>query len=435
MAEPPLLTKPTGKRPARAIRRFHVVVTAGPATGASWREPKERCSIGSHPSNDLVIDDATVSRFHCELAVAGAAMRVRDLDSRNGTVAFGIAIADATVGNGTALALGNSEVKIHVDPDHAELAGSEQSSFGALVGESAVMREVFSQLEKIAASDATVLVEGETGTGKEGVAEGIHDASARADGPFVIVDCSAIPANLLESELFGHEAGAFTGATERRIGAFEQASGGTLFLDEIGELPGELQPKLLRALESREIRRVGGSVALRCDLRIIAATNRDLRAEVNRATFRADLYYRLAVVRLTLPPLRDRRGDVPLLVAHLLARIGASPATIAELTAPDYLTALAAARWPGNVRELRNHLEQCAVFGERRLPSAAHEPTATVDDSLPYEVARRHAIDAFEHAYVTGLLARAGGNVAAAARDAGVNRAYLYRLLRRHGLR
>jgi two-component system response regulator GlrR len=439
MADAPVvvMTRPTEKRGSRAIRRFRVTVTAGPATGSSWREPAERCAIGSHPSNDLVIDDATVSRFHCELAIAGTAVRVRDLDSRNGTVTGGITISDATVGAGTTLVLGNSEVKIHVDPDHAEVASSERSAFGVLIGESAAMREVFSQLEKIAASDATVLIEGETGTGKEGAAEAIHDASARAERPFVVVDCSAIPANLLESELFGHEAGAFTGAVERRIGAFEQASGGTLFLDEIGELPSELQPKLLRALESREIRRVGGHTMVRCDLRIIAATNRDLRAEVNRGSFRADLYYRLAVVRLALPPLRERAGDIPLLVEHLLARIGTSAATIADLSAPDYVAALATARWPGNVRELRNHLEQCAVFGERRLPNApaAPHPATSVDAALPYEVARRQAIDAFERAYVTSLLARSDDNVAAAARDAGVNRAYLYRLLRRHGLR
>jgi DNA-binding NtrC family response regulator len=299
------------------------------------------------------------------------------------------------------------------------------------------MRDVFAQLEKIAVSDATVLIEGETGTGKDCTAEAIHHASKRAGGPFIVIDCSAIPANLLESELFGHESGAFTGAVDRRIGAFEQASNGTLFLDEVGEMPAELQPKLLRALESREIRRVGGRTTVRCDLRIIAATNRDLSAEVNRGSFRADLYYRLAVVRIALPPLRERVGDLPVLVAHLLARIGASSATIAELTAPDYLAALAAAPWPGNVRELRNHLEQCAVFGERRLPSAAaaSRPATTVDVTQPYDIARRQAINAFERFYVASLLTRLDGNVTAAARDAGVNRAYLYRLLRRHGLR
>jgi two-component system response regulator GlrR len=438
MAKPPVaMTRPTGKRPSRTIQRFRVTVTAGDAAGATWHESADRCAIGSHPSNDLVINDPTVSRFHCELVIATGAVRVRDLGSRNGTRAGGIAIADANVVGGTTLVLGNSEVKITVDPDRSELASSERTSFGALYGESVAMREVFSQLEKIAATDATVLIEGETGTGKEGAAEAIHDAGSRNERPFVVIDCGAIPANLLESELFGHEVGAFTGATERRIGAFEQASGGTLFLDEIGELPPDLQPKLLRALESREIRRVGSPASIHCDLRIIAATNRDLRAEVNRGSFRADLYYRLAVVRVVLPPLRDRPGDVPILVEHLLARIAAKPETVAELTAPDFLAALAAAPWPGNVRELRNHIEQCTVFGERRLPNAptvAH-PASTIDPALSYEVARRQAIDAFELAYLTSLLVRADGNVAAAARDAGVNRAYLYRLLRRHGLR
>jgi DNA-binding NtrC family response regulator len=434
MGKPPVLvTRPT-ERTGRAIRQFRVTVTSGPATGRTWTEAAERCAIGSHPGNDLVVDDGTVSRFHCELVIAGSGVRVRDLGSRNGTLAGGIAIADATVSPGTVLALGNSDIRIDVDPHEVELVASPRSAFGALIGETAVMREVFSQLEKIAASDATVLIQGETGTGKEGAAAAIHDASARADAPFIVVDCGAIPPNLLESELFGHEPGAFTGATERRIGAFEQASGGTLFLDEVGELPAELQPKFLRALESREIRRVGSTTAIRCDLRIIAATNRDLRAEVNRGTFRADLYYRLAVVKLALPPLRERTGDIAALARHLLAKIGASAATIAELTKPDYLATLAAAPWPGNVRELRNHLERCAVFGERQLPSAP--PAATeIDTEASYEVARRQALDAFERLYLTKLLDRTGGNVTAASREAGVNRAYLYRMLRRQGLR
>jgi DNA-binding NtrC family response regulator len=437
MTDHPGRTKPVeDRRRGRAIRRFRAAVTAGPATGTTWNKPAERCAIGSHPSNDLVIDDGTVSRFHCELTIAGGAVRVRDLGSRNGTQAHGLRIADVTVDGGTTLVLGDSAVKIHVDLDETELASSDRRQFGPLVGDSSVMREVFSQLERVAVSEATVLIEGETGTGKEGAAEAIHDASGRADGPFVVIDCSAIPANLLESELFGHEAGAFTGAVDRRIGAFEEASGGTLFLDEIGELPPELQPKLLRALESREVRRVGGQTTIRCDLRVVAATNRDLRSEVNRGTFRADLYFRLAVVRLGLPPLRERTGDIPLLVDHLLARIGANPETIAALTAPDFIATLAAAPWPGNVRELRNHLEECVVFGQRRLPGVAgsFEP-APASAPVFYEIARRRAVEAFERSYLTSLLAYAGDNVAVAARAAGVNRAYLYRLLRRNGLR
>jgi two-component system, NtrC family, response regulator GlrR len=428
------------------VRRFQVTVTEGQSVGKTWAQAAERktwaqaaerCAIGSHPSNDLVIEDSTVSRFHCELAIAGSAVRVRDLGSRNGTLLGSVQLADAMVPGRTVLVLGNSEVRIDVADEHTQLAASDRASFGGMVGDSAVMREIFSQLERIAASDVTVLVEGETGTGKEGVAEAIHEASPRADQPFVVIDCSAIPTNLLESELFGHEPGAFTGANERRIGAFEQASGGTLFLDEIGELPLELQPKLLRALESREVRRVGGRDLIRCDLRIVAATNRDLRAEVNRATFRADLYFRLAVVKVVLPPLRERASDIALLVEHLLTKIGASPDAVDDLMQPDFLAALSAARWPGNVRELRNHLEQCVVFGERRLPNAPStpHPATNVDAALPYEVARRQAIDAFERVYVTRLLERSDGNVAAAARDAGLNRAYLHRLLRRHGLR
>jgi transcriptional regulator with GAF, ATPase, and Fis domain len=430
-------TQPSEGRRWRRIQRFRVVVTGGPAAGASWREPAERCAIGSHPSNDLVIADGTVSRFHCELAIADGEVRVRDLGSLNRTVVGGVAIMDGLVGAGAVLTIGDSAVTIDVEPDHAELVGSERTSFGPLVGQTPVMRELFEQLEKIAASDATVLVEGETGTGKEGVVEAIHEASVRKARPFVIFDCSAVPTPLIESELFGHEAGAFTGAQERRIGAFELASGGTLFLDEIGELPPDLQPKLLRALEAREIRRVGGTDPIPCDLRIIAATHRDLRAEVNAGSFRADLYYRLAVVRVALPPLRERLADLPLLAARLLERIEASPQMIAELTAPPYLTELSAWTWPGNVRELRNHLEQCAVFGEARPPNAlaTPHPAATVDAGASYDVARRQAVDAFERSYVTGLLARTDGNVAAAARAAGVNRSYLHRLLRRHGLR
>jgi transcriptional regulator with GAF, ATPase, and Fis domain len=430
-------THPAGAEVRRAIRRFHVRIVAGVAAGKSWDEIAERCAIGSHPSNDIIIDDPTVSRFHCELAIVDDRVRVRDLGSRNGTVAGGVEITDASIAGGTTLVLGHSQLQIDVDDGQTVLAGSPRATFGPLVGVSPQMRELFAHLERVAPSDATVLVEGETGTGKEGVAEAIHEASPRASERFVVIDCGSIPANLLESELFGHEAGAFTGAAQRRIGAFEEASRGTLFLDEIGEMPPELQPKLLRALESREIRRIGSSKTIRCDLRIIAATNRDLRTEVNKGTFRADLYYRLAVVKLELPPLRERRGDLPILVEHLLRRLGAAPSVIDLFMAPDFLATLAAAPWPGNVRELRNHLEQCIVFGERRAPGslATAHPSATVDPNVTYEVARRQALDNFERTYLAGLLARTNENVAQAAREAGVNRAYLHKLLRRHGLR
>jgi two-component system, NtrC family, response regulator GlrR len=430
-------TAPVSGRPGRAIRRLRLTVVSGPVSGATWAGAAQRCAIGSHPSNDLRIDDETVSRFHCELAVDGAAVRVRDLSSRNGTRLGDVALIEAMLFSGNVLTLGATSLRIDIYPVELGVDESKPRQFGDLVGESAVMRDLFAQLDKLASSDATVLLQGETGTGKEGAAQAIHDASGRASGPFIVVDCGAIPPNLLEDELFGHEAGAFTGAVSRRIGAIEQASGGTLFLDEIGELPTDLQPKLLRALESREIRRVGSTGYVRCDLRIIAATNRDLRAEVNHGTFRADLYYRLAVVRITLPPLRERRDDIPLLVRTLVASIGTSPELAARLTAAEYLDALASVAWPGNVRELRNHLAQCIVFEECILPNAlppAH-PAHEIDAGQPYELARRQALDAFERTYLEKLLERTDNNVASAARTAGVNRGYLYRLLHRHGLR
>lgn len=451
-------TAPLRAPALRVIRRFSLHVVSGPSAGRVWPGGAERCTVGSHPSNELVLDDPTVSRFHCELVVSGERVRVRDLGSRNGTALGEAWLADATVPDGTELWLGNSVLRVAVEPTVTEVAQSSRSQFGPLLGASAPMRELFSQLERIAATDATVLVEGETGSGKEGVVCALHAASERAEGPLIVVDCSAVPANLIESELFGHEPGAFTGATARRIGAFEAARGGTLFLDELGELPGELQPKLLRALESREIRRVGSNTPIRCDVRIVAATNRDLRREVNRGAFRADLYYRLAVVRVLLPPLRARPADIPILVEHFLRQLGAKPAVHQALTSPAFLAALAEAPWPGNVRELRNHVEQCLVFGEARAPmpeateegeeTAAPAAAATaglgaMDDRapqasaslVPYEQARREAIEAFERDYVRGLLAACDDNVAQAAREAGVNRAYLHRLLRRHGLR
>ena len=424
------------ERNRRSVRRFRLTVIAGPATGAAWVGAAERCGIGAHPSNDLVLADPTVSRFHCEVSIAGDAVRVRDLGSRNGTIASSIRIAEAMVSDSTVVVLGGSHVLIAIEDVHHELAASDRVAFGSLVGASAVMREVFGQLERFARSELAVLVEGETGTGKEGAAVAIHDASPRAAGPFVVIDCGAIAGNLLESELFGHEAGAFSGATARRIGAFEEASGGTVFLDEIGELPLELQPKLLRVLETHEIRRVGGTASIPCDLRIVAATHRDLRGMVNRGTFRPDLYFRLAAAKIVVPPLRERTDDLALLVDHVLADTGAPPATIAKLTSPESIAALAAYDWPGNVRELRNHVERCVAFGELLVPGAPVKPRPAPARALAtYDVAREHALDEFERAYVTALLAHHAGNVAAAAKSAAMNRAYLYRLVRRHGLR
>jgi DNA-binding NtrC family response regulator len=296
------------------------------------------------------------------------------------------------------------------------------------------MREVYAVLERATPTDTTILLEGETGTGKGLAAASVHKVSPRRDGPFVVVDCGAIPANLLESELFGHEKGAFTGADARRIGAFEDASGGTIFLDEIGELPLDLQPKLLRVLESRELRRVGGNRTIPVDVRVVAATNRDLRAEVNAGRFRSDLYFRLAVVKVRLPSVRERPEDIPGLVEEFLRAMAPPAEAAARLRGAEFLADLVRHPWPGNVRELRNHLERCLVFQDAgRLPEPEH--AAPAPGSSPYADARRRALDEWERSYLDGLLRRFPGKVAQAAAAAGLDRAYLYKLLRKHGLK
>ena len=259
---------------------------------------------------------------------------------------------------------GASALRFEFSAESNRLPVSAGNAFGKLVGASVAMRTAFALLERAAQSDVTVLLEGETGTGKGVAAEAIHRASTRAAGPFLVVDCGAIPPNLLESELFGHEKGAFTGAVARRVGAFEEASGGTIFLDEIGELAADLQPKLLRVLESKEYRRVGGNAMQKTDVRVVAATNRDLRAEVNAGRFRSDLYFRLAVVKVTIPALRERPEDIPITVETILRALGADEASAAALRTPEFFAALGHSAWPGNVRELRNYLERCLVFQE-----------------------------------------------------------------------
>jgi two-component system, NtrC family, response regulator GlrR len=411
--------------PGEPVRAFRLTLVEGPGAGAT-RE-STGCSIGSHALNDLVIDDPTVSRFHCEIRVDEGGARVVDLHSKNGTVVDGLRVTDAFLRDGSTLVLGGARLRFELAGETPAAPLSTSTRFGGLVGSSRPMRAAIGLLERVAASDATVLLEGETGTGKGRAAEAVHRAGARKDGPFVVVDCGSIPANLLESELFGHEKGAFTGAEVRRVGAFEEASGGTLFLDEVGEMAPELQPKLLRALENREIRRVGSNRYLPVDLRVIAATNRDLRAEVNAGRFRSDLYYRLAVVKVRLPSVRERPDDLPLLVAELLK-------LSTRLLASDAIAELERSAWPGNVRELRNHLEARLVL--ERTPAASPAPAdKLVAADLPFTEARRRALDEFERGYLEALMKSHPGKVAQAAQAAGVDRVYLYRLLRRHGIK
>jgi DNA-binding NtrC family response regulator len=295
------------------FRRFRLTVLEGPDAGRACGPEGDRATVGSAPGADLVLTDRTVSRVHFEIGVSAEGFLLRDLGSTNGTYLEGYRVREVFLRDGARLGVGQTLIEFGLDEREREVELSAQHTFGPLAGADPSMRRLFATLTRIAPTDATVLIEGETGTGKELVAQAIHQHSRRRDGPFVVVDASSLPATLIESELFGHEKGAFTGATLAKAGAFEEADGGTVFLDELGELPLELQPKLLRVLEAREVRRIGSAHApRRVDVRVIAATNRDLRRLINQGLFRADLYYRLAVVSVLLPPLRERPGDIPL---------------------------------------------------------------------------------------------------------------------------
>jgi two-component system response regulator GlrR len=420
------------------VRRFRLSVVEGPGIGTHFESASDVCSVGSHPLNHFQLDDATVSRFHCEVSIGPRGAQVKDLNSTNGVVVDGVQVIEALLRDGSLLRLGRAVLRFDFSVESNRLQLSEQTHFGSLVGVSVAMRGCFRLLERASARDVTVLLEGETGTGKSQAAQAIHQASSRRDKPFLVVDCGAIPPNLLESELFGHEKGAFTGALSRREGAFEEAHGGTIFLDEIGELPAELQPKLLRVLEAREIRRVGSNTYQPVDIRVITATHHDLRAEVNTGRFRSDLFFRLAVLRITLPALRQRPEDLPLLVDKLLGSMGAAEEHTQALRTPEFFSRLQHSAWPGNVRELRNYLERCLVFEDALALSAEEAGPGTaieVDPTQPYAEQRRRAADDFERRYLRALLEKHPGKVAQAAATAGMDRVHLYRLLRRHGIK
>lgn len=403
----------------------------------------ERVVVGTHPSAGLVLSDPTVSRFHCEIVVEKGRVLIRDLESRNGTTVDRVQVLLAPLAEGALIDVGRTKLRFGLGSDPVRVPLAVDARFGALVGRSIAMRQVFALLSRAAESEATVLLTGETGTGKELAAESIHLASRRKAGPFVVVDCGSIPRELMESELFGHERGAFTGAVSARAGAFEAAHGGTVFLDEIGELDLELQPKLLRALESRQVKRVGSTSYSPIDIRVVAATNRNLQYEVNARRFRPDLYYRLAVLEVRMPALRERPEDLPLLVENLLGSLDAGERPEAALVrSPEALADLAGHPWLGNVRELRNWVERCLVLAARQPLASAAEAApvlgeVSTESSHPASLrsARERALMQFERQYLDALLARHSGNVSAAARTAGVDRKYLYKLLWKHGIR
>ncbi len=417
-----------------------------------------RLSVGTLESNDLVVRDNSVSRMHFEIVVELDGFRLIDRRSRNGTYVDNVRVFDAYLKGTARIRAGSTQFFFEVLDEELEQPLALADSFGPLLGRSRAMRSMYALLEQISPTALTVLIQGESGTGKELIAEAIHAASPRAGGPFVVFDCSAVAATLLESELFGHEKGAFTGAEGRRGGCMEDADGGTLFLDEIGELPLDLQPKLLRAVEKREVRALGSSRTRQVDVRVLAATNRDLSGEVNAGTFRADLYYRLAVMQVRVPPLRERLEDLPLLVEHFLSRAISDPVALArrlaEFEADDYAK-LRERPWRGNVRELRNLVEQSLVLGAAGAiasgaplspPEAFDDPTEPLEESMagaflfPVNIGggfleeRKRLLAEFERTFLERLLAEAEGNLTKAAQRAMLDRSYFKRLLKRYGL-
>jgi transcriptional regulator with GAF, ATPase, and Fis domain len=429
--------------PTVTLAAVDLHVVAGPDRGTARRLHPGVVRIGTAAGNDVQLSDQTVSRLHCQIRVEPYGFRVTDLDSTNGTYVDGVRIYDAELSGAGTILVGETALRMELANEPVRVEISRADRFGDVLGSSLEMRRIYATLERVAPTEATVLLQGETGTGKERVARAIHEASPRADEPFVTVDCGAITFNLIESELFGHVRGAFSGAVNERAGLFEQADGGTLFLDEIGELPLALQPKLLRALETREVRRVGSNAARRVDARVLAATNRHLARGVNEGTFREDLYYRLAVVEIALPPLRARREDIPMLAQHFYQSFSGRHDELPK----ELVTTMMARAWPGNVRELRNFVErsvslgwsstaiqavQTGPRGELAIPPGLE---VLVPSDMPLKEARDVWTNYFERLYVSALLRRTGGNVTRAAELAGVTRRSLQRLMAQQGIR
>lgn len=426
---------------------FAVRVLSGPDQGRTVSLDGSQPApllIGQSPSCGFILSDRLVSRRHLSLDVAGGALRLTDLGSTNGTRVNGLRVVDAYLQGGERIELGGTTLRVDRESGGAKVALPETMRFGKLIGASIEMRRLYPLCERLAASTVPVVIEGETGTGKEVLAESLHERGPRADAPFVVFDCTAVAPSLVESALFGHERGAFTGASEARRGVFEEADGGTLFIDEIGDLDIALQAKLLRALERSEVRRIGGSRWLRVDVRVIAATRRNLDQEVQDGRFRDDLFFRLAVARVELPPLRKRQGDIELLARTFWRHLSGHGGTIPEA----FVARLAAYTWPGNVRELYHAVARRVALGElgesdlassapgltrkARSRSGGAEPDLVgqvLQSNLPFPAARDKVLAEFERRYVERVLAQHGGNVVQAAAASGIARRY-FQLIR-----
>ena len=428
------------------VRKTKLLVVSGQLQGHEFIINKDLFTLGSDPHNDLALADSTISKRHCEISVDGNGYLIRDLESTNGTRVHGVRITSAYLAPGAEIQIGKTRLVFCPLSESNDIPLSRNENFGAMLGRSMAMRRIFYLAETYAPTDATIMISGETGTGKEILAEEIHRHSLRRDKPFIVIDCAAMARDLIESELFGHVRGAFTSANADREGAFELADGGTVFLDEIGDLSPELQPKLLRVLEKREIRRVGENRIRKIDVRILCATNRKLPTEVNEGRFREDLYYRLSVVQMELPPLRQRRDDVPLLVKKFLLDLHGPSAMETVADFDRTMNILKRHDWPGNVRELRNLIEAAFYSAQRPIDlstflsfgrlHANHksEPDVSVHADKPFKNAKIEMIENFEKTYLQDLLARNHANIAQSAREAGIERSYLQRLLKKHGL-
>lgn len=443
LARPQFVPAPTGS--------FVIEVLDGPNRGQKIPidvQTPSRLLVGKSPACHLLLTDPEVSRRHCAFEVCGRELCVTDLGSTNGTRVNDTRIKEAYLRGGERVFLGNTVLGIQISASKSPAVPMGPDHFGRVLGGSTAMRRLYPLCERLAKSDIPVLIEGETGTGKEQLAEALHERSARAGAPFVVLDCTALAPNLVESELFGHERGAFTGSVTMHKGVFERARGSTLFIDEVGDLPLALQPKFLRAIERAEITRLGGESPIQVNTRLIFATHRNLDHEVHAGRFREDLFHRIAVARVELPPLRSRAGDVALLACHFCAGFGADPALLPD----DLLRSWADYDWPGNVRELRNAVLRWLALGQvgqepseqHATPEHARKEFAGIrleGDTiarilaldLPLAEARQRLSEELERRYVEHLLERHGDNVTRAAAAAGISRRHLHHLKAKMG--
>ncbi|MGC4117630.1 MAG: sigma 54-interacting transcriptional regulator [Myxococcales bacterium] len=426
------------------VKKCRLAIASGPGQGKEFITDHERLRIGTHPANDLVLEDRTVSRQHIEIAHTDKGFLLIDLESTNGTWLDGRRVERAYLQPNAQIRIGNTVLAFVPVDEEIILEPEREASLSGMIGHSVRMRQIFGLIKKIAPMNVPVVIQGETGTGKELAAHAIHEYSPRRKGPFLVLDCGAIPPNLIESEFFGHEKGSFTGATSARPGAFERANGGTIFLDELGELRLDLQPKLLRVLENREVRRVGANDVIEVDVRVIAATNRDLAKEVAQGNFREDLYFRLSVINIQLPPLRERREDIP----HLARAMLSDPEVVARhgplRISPAAMNVLMNYGWPGNVRELTNVVSHVLTFAEGeeiqvdhlppRLRGQEKQAPLPFNEHLSFKEAKEQLLENFEREYLSTVLKRCGGNISQAARESGLHRKSIERLVKKYSL-